>query len=147
MIRDLKKITRFISCVALRVARNSVVWVVLASGSALASCSVAPVVPGGQINVRGRGAQVLTDKGDPLMQTGAAARKVPAEFAAGYTKGISDEVKRSYWAQQDEEAAMSQTAGYSDAGRLKLYDVTVPEHKDAEGAVRVERQVKIPIVE
>ena len=127
-------------------ARNRVVWVVLASVIALVSCSVAPVVPGGQMSVRGRGAQALTDKGDPLMQTGAAARKVPAEFAAGYTKGISDEVKRSYWAQQDDEAAMPQ-GGYSDTGHLKLYDVTVPEHTDAEGAVRVERRVKIPIVE
>ena len=142
----MRNITRFISCVVFSVARNSGVRALLASAILLVSCSVAPVVPGGQITVRGRGAQVLTDKGDPLMQTGAAARKVPAEFAAGYTKGISDEAKRSYWAQQDDEAAMPQ-GGYSDAGHLKLYDVTVPEHKDSEGAVRVERRVKIPIVE
>ena len=112
----------------------------------IAGCSSAPVVPKGQTTLRGRGAQVLTEKGDPLMQTGGEARKVPAEFAAGYTKGISDQVKRSYWAQQDEEAAAQQT-GYSDSGRVKLYDVTVPEHQDADGVIRVERRVKIPIVE
>jgi len=120
---------------------------VLGCAIALESCSgVAPVVPRGQLTVTGRGTEVLTDKGDPLMQTGASARKVPADFAAGYTKGISDEVKRSYWAQQDDEAAARQ-GGYSDAGHLKLYDVTVPEHRDADGAIRVERRVKIPIVE
>jgi hypothetical protein len=88
----------------------------------------------------------LTEKGDPMMQTGGEARKVPADFAAGYAKGISDQVKRSYWAQQDDEAAASQ-AGYSDSGHVKLYDVTVPEHRDADGVIRVERTVKIPMVE
>jgi len=81
-----------------------------------------------------------------MMGTGSAARKVPAEFAARYAKGISDQVKRSYWAQQDDEAAAPQT-GYSDSGHVKLYDVTVPEHQDADGVIRVERRVKIPIVE
>ena len=114
---------------------------------ALASCSgPAPVVPRGQLTVTGRGTQVLTDKGDALMETGASARKVPADFAAGYTKGISDEVKRSYWEQQDDEARAAQ-GGYSDAGELKLYDVSVPEHRDGDGVIRVERRVKIPIVE
>jgi hypothetical protein len=94
----------------------------------------------------GRGTQILTNKGDPIMETGTSARKVPAEFAAGYAKGVNDEVKRAYWAQQDDEARAVQD-GYSDAGRLKLYDVTVPEHRDADGAIRVERRVKIPIVE
>jgi hypothetical protein len=112
----------------------------------MAGCSTAPVVPKGETTLRGRGTQVLTEKGDPLMQTGGEARKVPAAFAAGYTKGISDEVKRSYWAQQNEEAA-AQQAGYSESGHVKLYDVTVPEHQDADGVIRVERRVKIPIVE
>ena len=120
---------------------------VLGCAIALESCSgVAPVVPRGQLTVTGRGTEVLTDKGDPLMQTGASARKVPADFAAGYTKGISDEVKRSYWEQQDDEARAAQ-GGYSDAGELKLYDVSVPEHRDGDGVIRVERRVKIPIVE
>jgi hypothetical protein len=112
----------------------------------LAGCSTAPVVPKGETTLRGRGAQVLTEKGDPMMQTGPEARKVPADFAAGYAKGISDQVKRSYWAQQDDEASASQ-AGYSDSGKVKLYDVTVPEHRDADGVIRVERRVKIPMVE
>jgi len=118
----------------------------IAGAIVLASCSTAPVVPKGQTTLRGRGTQVLTEKGDPLMPAGGEARKVPAEFAAGYTKGISDQVKRSYWAQQNEEAAAQQT-DYSESGHVKLYDVTVPEHQDADGVIRVERRVKIPIVE
>ena len=111
----------------------------------LAGCSTAPVVPKGETTLRGRGAQVLTERGDPMMQTGEA-RKVPAAFAAGYAKGISDQAKRSYWQQQDDEASASQ-AGYSDSGKVKLYDVTVPEHRDGDGVIRVERRVKIPMIE
>jgi hypothetical protein len=38
----------------------------------------------------------LTNQGDPLMATGTDERKVPIDFAKGYTKGVSDQVKRNY---------------------------------------------------
>ena len=50
--------------------------------------------------MQGRGAEALTNEGDPLINYGVNARKVPIEFAKGYTKGVSDQVKRTYWAQQ-----------------------------------------------
>ena len=111
----------------------------------LGGCSYGPNVPKGQATIQGRGAEVLTNKGDPLMASGSDARAVPAQFAAGYTKGISDQVKRTYWAQQAEQAAAP--AGYSDSGKLKFYDATVPERVDPDGVIRVQRRVIIPIVE
>jgi hypothetical protein len=48
--------------------------------------------------VQGRGSEALTNQGDPLMATGSDERKVPIYFAKGYAKGISDQVKRNYWA-------------------------------------------------
>ncbi len=32
------------------------------------------------------------------MATGSDERKVPIDFAKGYAKGISDQVKQNYWA-------------------------------------------------
>jgi hypothetical protein len=32
-------------------------------------------------------------------------------------------------------------------GRTRYYDATIPERRDAEGVIRVQRQVIIPIVE
>ena len=40
--------------------------------------------------MQGRGSEALTDEGDPLVNSGTDARKVPIEFAKGYTKGVSD---------------------------------------------------------
>jgi hypothetical protein len=117
----------------------------LGAGILLAGCTYGPQVPKGQATIQGRGSEELTIKGDPLMQSGRAARQVPAQFAAGYTKGISDQVKRTYWAQQAEQAASS--GGYSDSGKLKFYDATIPEHTDPDGVVRVQRRVIIPIVD
>jgi hypothetical protein len=117
----------------------------LGAGILLAGCTYGPQVPKGQATIQGRGSEELTIKGDPLMQSGRAARQVPAQFAAGYTKGISDQVKRTYWAQQAEQAASS--GGYSDSGKLKFYDATIPEHRDPDGVVRVQRRVIIPIVD
>jgi hypothetical protein len=61
-------------------------------------CTVGPTVPKGQVTVQGRGSEALTNQGDPLMTTGSDERKVPIDFAKGYAKGISDQVKRNYWA-------------------------------------------------
>jgi hypothetical protein len=123
----------------------STVVMAIVVGSLLGGCSYGPNVPKGQSSIQGRGAEVLTNKGDPLMQTGSYARAVPAQFAAGYTKGISDQVKRTYWAQQADQAGPA--GGYSDSGRLKFYDATIPEHADPDGVIRVQRKVIIPIVE
>jgi hypothetical protein len=60
-------------------------------------CTVGPTVPRGQVTVQGRGSEALTNQGDPLMTTGTDERKVPIDFAKGYAKGISDQVKRNYW--------------------------------------------------
>ena len=40
--------------------------------------------------MQGRGSEALTNEGDPLVNSGTDARKVPIEFAKGYTKGVSD---------------------------------------------------------
>jgi len=56
----------------------------------------------GTVSVAGRGAKLLTEKGDQLMQTGVyAKREVSADFAEGYEKGLSDSVKRDFWSLQD----------------------------------------------
>ena len=62
-----------------------------------AACTVGPTVPKGQVTVQGRGSEALTNQGDPLMATGTDERKVPIDFAKGYTKGVSDQVKLNYW--------------------------------------------------
>jgi hypothetical protein len=109
----------------------------------LAGCSVGPTVPKGQVTVQGRGAEALTNQGDPLLDTGSDAKKVPLEFAKGYAKGISDQVKRTYWAQQESQRASAAES----QGQTKYYNATIPEHEDEDGVVRVQRQVVIPIVE
>jgi hypothetical protein len=106
-------------------------------------CGCSSVQQRGTVTMHGRGAELLTDRGDPLMGTGVYAKKdVPKEFAMGYAKGISDEVKRQYWALQD-----SQQQPSTAAGKPVYYDMTIPEHQDAEGVKRAQRQVIVPIVE
>jgi hypothetical protein len=94
------------------------------------------------VTVQGRGSQALTDNGDPILDEGKAAKKVPKDFAAGYAKGISDHVKRGYWEQQDAQRDVSSTEG-----RQRYYDATIPEHEDQYGVRRVAREVIVPIVE
>jgi hypothetical protein len=108
----------------------------------IAGCTVGPNVPKGQTTVQGRGAEALTNQGDPLMATGTDERKVPIDFAKGYAKGISDQVKRNYWAQQD-----SQRSPEDNQGKIRYYNATVPEHQDSGGVIRVQREVVIPIIE
>ena len=49
-----------------------------------------------------RGAALLTEKGDELMQTGVySQRQVSPQFAQGYEKGLSDAAKRDYWSMQE----------------------------------------------
>ena len=55
------------------------------------SCTVGPTVPKGQRTIQGKGSEALTNDGDPLLNGGMDVRKVPVEFAKGYTKGISDQ--------------------------------------------------------
>jgi hypothetical protein len=108
-----------------------------------AGCTVGPTVPKGQVTIQGRGSEALTNEGDPLLTQGAGVRKVPIEFAKGYTKGVSDQIKRTYWAQQQ-----NQRAGKEEAeGRIRYYNATIPEHEDSAGVVRVRREVVIPIIE
>ena len=85
----------------------------------------------------------MTNDGDPLVSSGTDARKVPIEFAKGYTKGVSDQVKRTYWARQEAQ----KTADQELEGRLRYYNATIPEHQDSSGVTRVQREVIIPIVE
>ena len=94
------------------------------------------------MTVQGRGSQVLTDKGDPLLSEGAETKKVPKDFAAGYAKGISDHAKRGYWEQVDAQRDVT-----SNEGRQRYYDATIPEHEDQYGVRRVQREVVVPIVE
>ncbi len=109
----------------------------------VAGCTVGPTVPKGQQTMQGRGAEALTNQGDPLLADGENSRKVPVEFAKGYTKGVSDQIKRSYWAQQQNQRTIQQT----DEGHIRYYNATVPEHEDGTGVVRVSREITIPIVE
>ena len=92
------------------------------------------------VGPRGKG---LTNEGDPLIGSGMDARKVPIEFAKGYTKGVSDQVKRTYWAQQEAQKTMEEDI----QGRIRYYNATIPERQDANGVIRVQREVIIPIVE
>jgi hypothetical protein len=109
----------------------------------VAGCTVGPTVPKGQVTVQGRGAEALTNQGDPLMATGTDERKVPIDFAKGYTKGISDQVKRNYWAQQENQ----RTPQDDNLGKIRYYNATIPEHQDPNGVIRVQHDVVIPIVE
>jgi hypothetical protein len=109
----------------------------------LAGCTVGPTVPRGQVTVQGRGAEALTNQGDPLMTAGVDERKVPIDFAKGYAKGISDQVKRSYWTQQENQRTLQD----DNLGKIRYYNATIPEHQDANGVIRVQREVVIPIVE
>jgi hypothetical protein len=109
----------------------------------LASCTVGPNVPKGEGTIQGRGAEALTNGGDPLVCSGLDAGEVPIEFAKGYTKGVSDQVKRTYWARQDAQ----KTADEDLQGRVRYYNATIPERQDPDGVIRVQREVVIPIVE
>jgi hypothetical protein len=56
----------------------------------------------GTVDVQGRGAVLLTQKGDELLQTGIYARRgISKEFAAGYAAGEADQVKKEYWSMVD----------------------------------------------
>jgi hypothetical protein len=109
----------------------------------LVGCTVGPNVPKGEVTVQGRGSEALTNEGDPLVNSGIDARQVPVEFAKGYTKGVSDQVKRTYWARQDAQ----KTADEDLQGRIRYFNATIPERQDANGVIRVQREVIIPIVE
>ena len=58
-------------------------------------------------------------------------------------KGVSDQVKRTYWARQDAQ----KTADEDLEGRFRYYNATIPERQDSNGVTRVQREVIIPIVE
>jgi len=109
----------------------------------LSGCLSGPGVPKGDRTIQGRGLEELAERGDPYMETGEYARAVPKDFAAGYTKGQSDQVKRTYWAQQQSQ----QGRGDAAEGRVRYYNATIPERVDLHGVRRVEREVIIPIVE
>jgi hypothetical protein len=75
--------------------------VLLLVGLLVSGCEISPQKKG-TVTVAGRGASLLTEKGDQLMDTGIYAKKnVSPEFAEGYEKGLSDSVKRDYWSMQD----------------------------------------------
>jgi hypothetical protein len=118
-------------------------WMGLMISLIFASCTVGPNVPKGEITVQGKGAEALTNEGDPMLNSGLDGRAVPIEFAKGYTKGVSDQVKRMYWARQEAQ----KTADEDLEGRTRYYNATIPQHEDSEGVIRVQREVIIPIVE
>jgi hypothetical protein len=76
-------------------------YAVLLLALCISACSISPQQKG-TVTTEMRGAGLLTTKGDQLMQTGVySKREVSADFAEGYQKGLSDSVKRQYWAEQD----------------------------------------------
>jgi hypothetical protein len=115
----------------------------IAFGLVLTSCTVGPTAPKGEMSIQERGSEALTNEGDPLVSSGVDARNVPIEFAKGYTKGVSDQVKRTYWQRQDAQ----KTAEEDLQGRIRYYNATIPERQDTNGVIRVQREVVIPIVE
>ena len=75
----------------------------LALGVALFSsgCMISPQKKG-TVTTEMRGAALLTEKGDELMETGVySKRQVSPQFAQGYEKGLSDAAKRDYWSMQE----------------------------------------------
>jgi hypothetical protein len=75
--------------------------IVLLIGFLVSGCAISPQKKG-TVTTEMRGASLLTEKGDQLMQTGVySQRQVSPEFAEGYEKGLSDSVKREYWSMQD----------------------------------------------
>ena len=85
----------------------------------------------------------MTNDGDPLVNSGMDARKVPIEFAKGYSKGVSDQVKRTYWARQDAQKTADEDL------QVRSITTMLPfrSAKDSNGVIRVQREVVIPIVE
>ena len=116
----------------------AIVWMI-----AFAGCSLGPAVPKGEATVQGRGSEALTNEGDPLGGAGSNARKVPVEFAKGYTKGVSDQIKRTYWEKQEAQRSRKDDA----EGHVRYFNATIPERQDLKGIIRVQREVIIPIVE
>jgi hypothetical protein len=122
---------------------NVLKWASLLWAIVLAGCSVGPTTPKGEVTLQSRGSESLTNEGDPLVGAGSAVRKVPLEFAKGYTKGVSDQIKRTYWAQQEAQKPKTDAA----EGRVRYFNATIPERQDFNGVIRVQREVIIPIVE
>ena len=106
-------------------------------------CSVGPSVPKGETTIQARGSEALANGGDPLLVSGSDARKVPVEFAKGYTKGISDQIKRTYWERQEAQKSKEEDVN----GHVRYYNATIPERQDSSGVIHVQREVIIPIVE
>ena len=70
-------------------------------GLLLSGCAISPQKRG-SLTVQDIGAKGLTEKGDPLMETGVYAKKnVSPDFAAGYEHGLSDAAKQDYWELQN----------------------------------------------
>lgn len=64
----------------------------------------AGVTQPGTVDVQGRGAVLLTQRGDELMQTGIYAKRgISKDFASGYAAGEADQVKREFWSMQDSQ--------------------------------------------
>ena len=109
-----------------------------------AACGTAPSVEHGVITTQGRGAVALANDGDPLLETGASARKVSADFAKGYAKADIDNAHREYFARV--RSATGGNAAEAE-GRPTLYDLTLPERTDSGGIVRAPRPVVLSVVE
>jgi hypothetical protein len=72
-------------------------------GILLPGCTISPQKKG-TLTVADIGAKQLTEKGDPLLETGVYAKKYTSpDFAAGYEHGLSDAVKQDYWNLQNEQ--------------------------------------------
>jgi hypothetical protein len=118
-------------------------WLFVLFSVVIAGCSIGPTVPKGEATVQSRGSEALTNEGDPLLTSGLDARRVPVEFAKGYTKGISDQIKRTYWERQEAQKSKDDNL----EGHVRYYNATIPERQDSSGVIRVQREVIIPIVE
>jgi hypothetical protein len=117
-------------------------WLTLALCVIGTGCTVGPNVPKGEATIQGRGSEALTNEGDPLVTSGFNARQVPVEFAKGYTKGVSDQVKRTYWAIRTHRRLRRKIPkGESVITTRPSRSGKIPK------VIRVQREVVIPIVE
>ena len=78
----------------------------LLAALALSGCALPSPQQKGTMTPAMTGTKVLSEKGSPLDLSGVyAKREVPPDWAAGYEAGLSDSVKRDYWAVQAAAAA------------------------------------------
>lgn len=103
----------------------------------------------GGVTLVGRGAQLLHQQGDPVLQTGQFTKEVSPDFAAGMAKQKTDDVWNDYWALAAAHATTPSPDSPSekDAVHRVEYPVVVPERPDSGGVIHAKRPSVIEVNE